>query len=35
MLFNGKDLSGWKLVNENGKNPFHVVDGVLVKDPVR
>lgn len=34
-LFNGKDLTGWKLVNENGKNPFHVVDGILVKDPVQ
>ena len=33
VLFNGKDLTGWKLINEKGKNPFHVVDGVLLKDP--
>jgi len=35
VLFNGKDLSGWKLVNEKGRHPFSVVDGVLVKDPVQ
>jgi hypothetical protein len=35
VLFNGKDLTGWKLINENGKSPFHVKDGVLVKDPVQ
>ena len=34
VLFNGKDLTGWKSLNEKLKNPFHVVDGVLVKDPV-
>jgi len=33
VLFNGKDLSGWKSLDEKLKNPFHVVDGVLVKDP--
>ena len=35
VLFNGKDLTGWKSVSEKLKNPFHVVDGVLVKDPVQ
>lgn len=34
-LFNGKDLSGWKLVNPNQVNGFKVVDGVLVNDPVQ
>ena len=34
-LFNGKDLSGWKLINPNQKNGFKVVDGVLVNDPVQ
>ncbi len=34
-LFNGKDLSEWKLINENQKNGFKVVDGVLVNDPVQ
>lgn len=34
-LFNGKDLSGWKLINENQKNGFKVADGVLVNDPVQ
>jgi hypothetical protein len=33
-LFNGKDLTGWKLINENQTNGFKVVDGVLVTDPV-
>jgi hypothetical protein len=34
-LFNGKDLSGWKLINEKQKNGFKVVDGTLVNDPVQ
>lgn len=34
-LFNGKDLTGWRLINENQKNGFKVVDGVLVNDPVQ
>lgn len=33
-LFNGKDLSGWKLINDKQANGFKVVDGVLVNDPV-
>ena len=28
-LFNGKDLSGWKLLNEGADNGWSVVDGVL------
>ena len=35
MLFNGKDLIGWKLINEKQKNGFKVVNGVLVNDPVQ
>jgi hypothetical protein len=34
-LFNGKDLSGWKLINETQKNGFSVEDGVLVNNPVQ
>jgi len=34
-LFNGKDLTGWKLTNEGQVNGFSVVDGVLVNDPVQ
>lgn len=34
-LFNGKDLTGWKLINEKQSNGFKVVDGVLVNDPVQ
>lgn len=34
-LFNGKDLTGWKLINEKQKNAFSVKDGVLVNDPVQ
>ena len=34
-LFNGEDLSGWKLINENQKNGWSVVDGVLVNNPVQ
>ena len=34
-LFNGTDLSGWKLINEKQANGFKVVDGLLVNDPVQ
>jgi len=34
-LFNGKDLTGWKLINEKQVNGFKVVDGMLVNDPVQ
>ncbi len=34
-LFNGKDLTGWKLINEKQTNGFKVVDGALVNDPVQ
>ena len=34
-LFNGKDLTGWKLINEKQTNGFKVVDGVMVNDPVQ
>lgn len=34
-LFNGKDLTGWEPLDPNGKNPFHVKDGILIKDPVQ
>lgn len=33
-LFNGKDLSGWRLINPKQANGFKVVDCVLVNDPV-
>jgi len=34
-LFNGKDLSGWKLINEKQVNGFKVTDGNLTNDPVQ
>lgn len=34
-LFNGKDLTGWKLINEKQVNGFKVIDGTLVNDPVQ
>lgn len=34
-LFNGKDLTGWRLINPDQKNGFKVVDGVMVNDPVQ
>jgi hypothetical protein len=34
-LFNGKDLTGWKLIDEKLKNGFSVVKGVLVNDPAQ
>lgn len=33
-LFNGKDLTGWRLINPQQANGFKVVDGVLINDPV-
>jgi hypothetical protein len=32
-LFNGKDLTGWRLTNENQTNGFSVVDGILTNNP--
>jgi hypothetical protein len=34
-LFNGKDLTGWKLINEKQKNGFSIVNGVLSNNPVQ
>ncbi len=34
-LFNGKDLTGWELVNPNQTNGFKVENGTLVNDPVQ
>ncbi len=34
-LFNGKDLTGWKLIDEKQKNGFSVKDGILVTDPAQ
>jgi hypothetical protein len=34
-LFNGKDLTGWKLINEKQKNGFSVVNGILENNPVQ
>ena len=34
-LFNGKDLTGWKLTNEKQKNGFAAVDGMLVNNPAQ
>lgn len=34
-LFNGKDLTGWRLTNEKHVNGFKVVDGILINDPVQ
>jgi len=34
-LFNGSDLTGWRLINEKQVNGFKVVDGLLVNDPVQ
>jgi hypothetical protein len=35
ILFNGKDLTGWRLINEKQTNGFKVVNGVLMNDPVQ
>lgn len=34
-LFNGKDLSGWRLIDEKLINGFTVMDGVLTNNPVQ
>lgn len=34
-LFNGKDLSGWKLIDEEKVNGFKVANGTLTNDPVQ
>lgn len=34
-LFNGKDLTGWRLINEKQKNGFSVVNGVLYNNPAQ
>ena len=33
-LFNGKDLTGWRLINPNQTNGFKVTNGELINDPV-
>ena len=33
-LFNGKDLTGWRLINPNQTNGFKVINGELVNDPI-
>ena len=33
-LFNGKDLTGWRLINPNQTNGFKVIKSELVNDPV-
>ena len=32
-LFNGKDLTGWHVINPEHANGFKAVDGILVNDP--
>ena len=34
-LFNGKDLTGWTLINPSQTNGWKVVDGTLANDPVQ
>ncbi len=34
-LFNGKDLTGWKLIDEKQKSGFYAKDGILGTDPVQ
>ena len=34
-LFNGKDLTGWELINPENKNGFKVENGALVNNPVQ
>ncbi len=34
-LFNGKDLTGWKLLEEKKVSGWSVVDGTLINDPVQ
>ncbi len=35
VLFNGKNLDGWRLINPKQKNGWKVVDGTLLNDPVQ
>lgn len=35
VLFNGKDLSGWRLTNPNAVNGWSVKDGILVNNPMQ
>jgi hypothetical protein len=34
-LFNGDNLEGWELLEQNAANGWKVVDGVLINDPVQ
>ncbi len=34
-LFNGKDLSGWKLTDQKQTNGFKAINGMLVNDPTQ
>jgi hypothetical protein len=34
-LFNGKDLTGWKIIDEKQVNGFSVVDGILTNNPAQ
>lgn len=34
-LFNGKDLTGWRLTNEKQTNGFSVIDGILTNNPAQ
>ena len=34
-LFNGQDLGGWSLINDQQMNGFRAEDGMLVNDPVQ
>ncbi|MDL5512185.1 DUF1080 domain-containing protein [Arenibacter sp. M-2] len=34
-LFNGKDLTGWKLMDPSKANGFKVKDGMIVNDPIQ
>ena len=34
-LFNGKDLAGWRLINEKQRNGFSALNGVLSNNPVQ
>jgi hypothetical protein len=34
-LFNGKDLSGWEIMEEGRQNGFQAVNGVLVNNPIQ
>lgn len=34
-LFNGKDLTGWRLIDEKQKNGFKVENGILQNDPAQ